>query len=132
MRLRQPQRGRKSTFAQPIVLRDRDLGFEPDFRFAAFVMNMYVDSRLFPRKEVEPVSTFVKNGRAHTVILPRPEDGRVDQAAALGEALRLVGDRMHEDGADSAELGGLQGPEHRVAQEARLGAAAPIRLVHGG
>ena len=49
MRLRQPQRGRKSTFAQPIVLRDRDLGFEPDFRFAAFVMwQGRAGSRPFP------------------------------------------------------------------------------------
>ena len=43
-------------------------------------------------------------------------DSGGDEAVALVEALRLVGDRMHEDGADSAELGGLQGPEDRVAQ----------------
>ncbi len=43
-------------------------------------------------------------------------DRGLDKAVALVEPLRLRGDRVHENGPDSAELGGLQDPENCIAQ----------------
>src|SRR5438093_12453966 len=51
-------------------------------------------------------------------------DRGLDKAVPLVEPLRLRGDRVHENGADSAELGGLQGPENCITQQA--GAAPPV------
>lgn len=43
-------------------------------------------------------------------------DRGLDKAVALVEPLRLRGDRVHENGTDSAELGGLQDSENCIAQ----------------
>lgn len=45
-------------------------------------------------------------------------DGGCDKAMVRVEPFRLLRDRVHEDGADSAELSGLQDPEDRIAQQA--------------
>src|SRR2546425_12726211 len=48
-------------------------------------------------------------------------DRRLDKAVPLVEPLRLRGDRVHENGTDSTELGGLQGPENCFAQQSLAG-----------
>ena len=49
-----------------------DFGFEPELRFPGGVLHMDVHPSLFPRKEVEPISSTAEDGRTHETIIPNP------------------------------------------------------------
>lgn len=50
---------------KPIVLCDLYARLQPELCFAIGVLHMYVDPRLLPRKEVEPVPLGAEDSRAH-------------------------------------------------------------------
>ena len=57
---------------QAAVGRELDFGFEPELRFPRGVLHMDVHPSLFPRKEVEPISSTAEDGRTHETIIPNP------------------------------------------------------------
>jgi hypothetical protein len=51
--------------SKPIISGQLDLWFQPELRFAAGVLHVYVRTDLFAREEVESVPTHPENRRAH-------------------------------------------------------------------
>jgi len=51
--------------AQAEIVRQPDLGFNPEFRLAIRGRHVDVDAWLFPGKEEEPETKFAKQRRAH-------------------------------------------------------------------
>jgi len=62
-----------------------DFGFEPELRFPRGVLHMDVHPSLFPRKEVEPISSTAEDGRTHETIIPNPPSRALGRLNAAGQ-----------------------------------------------
>ncbi len=60
-----------------------DFGFEPELRFPGGVLHMDVHPSLFPRKEVEPISSTAEDGRTRETIIPNPSSRELGRPNGL-------------------------------------------------